>query len=108
MIARMSPYQIQGVRYAELHCKTNYSFLTGASHPDELVDQAIQLDYSALAVTDENSLAGVVRAYAAARHSGMKLIVGAEVTLVDASPVVLWEGIIAVSYLLLGFSEVCL
>jgi error-prone DNA polymerase len=90
MIAGMSPFQIQGVRYAELHCKTNYSFLTGASHPDELVEQAIQLDYSALAVTDENSLAGVVRAYAAARHSGMKLIVGAEVTFDDASPVVLW------------------
>ena len=86
----MSPFRIHGVRYAELHCKSNYSFLTGASHPDELVERAIQLDYSALAVTDENSLAGVVRAHAAVRNSGMKLIVGAELRLVDASPVVLW------------------
>ena len=53
--------------YAELHCKTNYSFLTGGSHADELVDRAVAHGYSALAVTDENSLAGIVRAYAATR-----------------------------------------
>ena len=48
--------------YAELHCKTNFSFLQGASHPDELVQRAAELGYTALAVTDVNSLAGVVRA----------------------------------------------
>ncbi len=50
------------VMYSELHCKTNFSFLQGASHPDELVQRAAELEYDALAVTDVNSLAGVVRA----------------------------------------------
>ena len=76
--------------YAELHCKTNFSFLQGASHPDELIQRAVDLGYHALAVTDVNSLAGVVRAHAAARGSGLKLIVGAEITPVDAPAVVLW------------------
>ena len=48
-------------RYAELHCRSNFSFLTGASHPGELVERARQLGYAALAITDECSLAGVVR-----------------------------------------------
>ena len=76
--------------YTELHCKTNFSFLQGASHPHELVQRAAELGYHALAVTDRNSLAGVVRAHAAAKACGLKLIVGAEVTPVDAPPVVLW------------------
>jgi error-prone DNA polymerase len=76
--------------YAELHCKTNYSFLSGASHADELVDRAIQLGYHALAITDESSLAGVVRAYAAARDTDLKLIIGAELQPVDAPPLVVW------------------
>jgi error-prone DNA polymerase len=78
------------VRYAELHCKSNFSFLEGASHADELAAQAAALGYAALAVTDRNSLAGVVRAHLAAKESGLKLIVGAEITPVDAPPVVLW------------------
>ncbi|MFK7822314.1 MAG: error-prone DNA polymerase, partial [Planctomycetaceae bacterium] len=77
------------LRYAELHCKTNFSFLEGASHPDELVQTAASHGYSALAVTDRNSLAGVVRAHVAAKEVGLKLLVGAEVTPADASPVVL-------------------
>ncbi|MCH2182266.1 MAG: error-prone DNA polymerase [Mariniblastus sp.] len=76
--------------YAELHCKTNYSFLTGGSHADELVDQAVKHGYSALAVTDENSLAGIVRAYAAAREQPIQVIVGAEIISRDAPTVVLW------------------
>ena len=48
--------------YAELHCRSNFSFLTGASHPGELVQRAKELGYAALALTDECSLAGVVRA----------------------------------------------
>ena len=51
--------------YAELHCLTNFSFLRGASHPHELVERAMLHGYSALAITDECSLAGVVRAYVA-------------------------------------------
>src|SRR5690349_8472783 len=65
--------------YAELHCLTNFSFLRGASHPEELVERAAQLRYSALAITDECSVAGVVRAYGAAKDLGLKLIIGAEI-----------------------------
>jgi error-prone DNA polymerase len=64
--------------YAELHCCSNFSFLRGASHPEELVERAQALGYSALAITDEASLAGVVRAHKAARTRGLKLIIGAE------------------------------
>src|SRR4029077_14548387 len=78
------------VRYVELHCKTNFSFLEGASHPDELVIQAAKLGYDGLAITDRNSLAGVVRAHVAAKKVGLKLIIGAEVTLDDAGTVLLW------------------
>src|SRR6187549_1754288 len=75
--------------YAELHCRTNFSFLEGASHPDELVNEAARLGYAALAITDRNSLAGVVRAHVAAKGVGLKLLIGAEVTPDDAPPVVL-------------------
>ena len=51
--------------YAELHCLSNYSFLRGASHPEELVERAAACGYSALAITDECSLAGVVKAHVA-------------------------------------------
>jgi error-prone DNA polymerase len=68
--------------YAELHCLSNFSFLRGASHPAELVQRAHELGYHALALTDECSMAGVVRAYEAQRAlpagSALKLIVGAE------------------------------
>jgi error-prone DNA polymerase len=78
------------MRYAELHAKSNYSFLEGASHPDELVGRAAELGYVALAVTDCGSLAGIVRAHVAAKEAGIKLVVGAEVSPTDALPVVLW------------------
>jgi error-prone DNA polymerase len=75
--------------YAELHCKTNFSFLRGAAHPEELVDRAADLGYRALAVTDRNSLAGVVRMHLAAKQRGLKLLIGAEIVPLDAPPVVL-------------------
>src|ERR1700730_17321975 len=78
------------VAYAELRCKTNFSFLEGASHPDELVVRAAELGYAALAITDRNSVAGVVRAHIAAKEAGLKLLIGAEVTLLDAPAAVLW------------------
>jgi error-prone DNA polymerase len=62
--------------YAELVCRSNYSFLNGASHPEELVVRAQALRYAALAITDECSLAGVVRAHVQARQDGLPLIVG--------------------------------
>src|SRR5258706_15640262 len=70
--------------YAELHCLSNFSFLRGASHPEELVQHAQALGYHALALTDECSVAGTVRAHLAARDFGFKLIIGAEFTVADA------------------------
>jgi error-prone DNA polymerase len=67
--------------YAELHCLSNFSFLRGASHPEELVERAAALGYSALALTDECSLAGVVRAHTAAKEHKLKLIIGTEIAL---------------------------
>ena len=69
--------------YAELHALTNFSFLRGASQPEELVLQAAHLGYRALAITDECSFAGVVRAHIAAKQHGLPLIIGAEFTCVD-------------------------
>src|SRR5256714_6112714 len=75
--------------YAELHCLTNYSFLRGASSPEEIVERAAELGYRALAVTDECSVAGVVRAHVAAKELKLKLIIGSELTLVDGMKLVL-------------------
>ena len=69
--------------YAELHCLSHYSFLRGASAPDELVRRAANCGYRALAITDECSLAGVVKAHVAAKEHGIKLIIGSEFTLTE-------------------------
>jgi error-prone DNA polymerase len=69
-------------RYAELHTLSNFTFLRGASHPEELVETAAKLDYEALAITDECSMSGIVRAHAAAREYGLKkLVIGSELRL---------------------------
>jgi error-prone DNA polymerase len=68
-------------RYVELHCLSNYTFLRGASHPEELIERATDLGYAALAITDECSLAGVVRAHIEAKKRGLTLLIGTEVTL---------------------------
>jgi error-prone DNA polymerase len=62
--------------FAQLHTLTNFSFLTGASHPAELVQRAAELGYSAIAITDDCSLAGIVKAHVAAQECGIKLLVG--------------------------------
>ena len=67
--------------YAELHCRSNFSFLTGASSPEDLVDRAAALRYTALAITDECSLSGVVHAHEQAVERGLHLIIGAEMRL---------------------------
>ncbi|MDP2006099.1 MAG: error-prone DNA polymerase [Rubrivivax sp.] len=67
--------------YAELHCRSNFSFLCGASHPEELVAQAQALRYAALALADECSLAGIVRAHLEAERLGQRLIVGTQMLL---------------------------
>jgi error-prone DNA polymerase len=69
--------------YAELHALTNFSFLRGASQPEEMVLQAAALRYRALAITDECSVAGVVRAHMAAKQCGLPLIIGSELSCVD-------------------------
>ncbi|ALJ36084.1 error-prone DNA polymerase [Azospirillum brasilense] len=70
--------------YAELQVSTSFTFLEGASHPDELALTAAGLGHAAVAVTDRNSLAGVVQAHAAARKHGLRLIVGCRLDLTDA------------------------
>jgi len=65
--------------YAELHALSNFTFLKGASHPEELVETAAQLGYAALAITDECSVSGIVRAHVTAKDCGLeKLIIGSE------------------------------
>src|SRR5262249_22896456 len=86
----LTPGVRASVAYAELHCRTNFSFLEGASHPHELVEQAAELGYAALAVTDRESVAGVVRAHVAAKEAGLKLVVGTAITPVDGPPLLLW------------------
>ena len=69
--------------YVELQVTSNFSFLKGASHPEELVMQAAALGYKAIAITDVNTLAGVVRAYAAAKKMDVRLIVGCRLDIQD-------------------------
>lgn len=66
------------IQYAELHCLSNFSFLRSASHPEELVHTAQELGYQAIAITDECSFAGVVKAHVAAKEANIKLIIGSE------------------------------
>ena len=74
----MTPEKPRIPPYAELLCLSNFSFLRGASRPEELVERAQALGYSALALTDECSLAGIVRAHVAAKEQGLKLLVGSQ------------------------------
>lgn len=78
------------MQYVELHSKSNFSFLRGASHPHELVERAAELEYQGIAITDIASVAGVVRGFAPAVELGVQYIVGSEVHLDDAPGLVLW------------------
>jgi len=71
------------MEYAELQVTSNFSFLRGGSHPDELVEQAAALGYSAIAITDRNSLAGIVRAHLAAKKAGIRFIPACHLELLD-------------------------
>ena len=75
--------------YVPLWCKSNFSFLEGASHPDELVEEAHRLGMPALALTDRDGVYGIVRAHVKAREVGLKLIVGSQVSVTDGSTIVL-------------------
>lgn len=71
------------MEYVELQITSNFSFLRGASHAEELVNKAIELGYKAIAITDRNTLAGIVRAYAATKGKDIRLIVGCRLDLLD-------------------------
>ena len=75
--------------YAELHCITNFSFLRGASFPEEIIERANELGYRAIAITDECSVSGIVRAHMAAKNFRIKLIIGSEFILNDGCHLVL-------------------
>jgi error-prone DNA polymerase len=72
--------------YTELQVTSNFSFLRGGSHPDELVDQAALLGYNQIAITDYNTLAGIVRAHVAAKKADIRLIIGCRLELLDGPP----------------------
>ncbi|MEM6363217.1 MAG: PHP domain-containing protein, partial [Planctomycetota bacterium] len=78
------------MKYVELQCRSNFSFLDGASHPDECVQQAAELGYAGLAITDRESVAGVVRGHIPAKELGLKFIVGTCLHPTDAPPILLW------------------
>jgi error-prone DNA polymerase len=88
-IIRTNPPSGDCPAYAELYCMSNFSFLRGASHPGELVRRAAELGYQAIAITDECSVAGIVRAHVAAKDCGIQLIVGSEFRLTDGLRIVL-------------------
>ncbi|HKH61277.1 MAG TPA: PHP domain-containing protein, partial [Flavitalea sp.] len=71
------------MKYTELQISTNFSFLRGASHADELVDQAADYGYSEIGITDRNSFAGLVRAHVAAKAKGIQIIPGVRLDLMD-------------------------
>lgn len=71
------------MRYTELQVTTNFSFLRGASHPEELVEQAAKYGYTAIAITDRNSFAGIVRGHLVAKKLGMRVIPACQLDLVD-------------------------
>lgn len=71
------------MEYTELQVTSNFSFLRGASHPEELMEHAAVLGYKQIAITDCNTLAGIVRAHAAAKKAGIRLIVGCRLNLLD-------------------------
>ncbi|MDI1243811.1 MAG: error-prone DNA polymerase [Rhodoferax sp.] len=89
--------------YAELRCLSNFSFLKGASQPEELVTRAKALGYTALAITDECSLAGVVRAHVAAKACGLKLLLGSQFQVSGATPFTL----VVLACNLNGYGNLC-
>ncbi|MEP7107018.1 MAG: error-prone DNA polymerase [Ferruginibacter sp.] len=87
--------------YTELQVTTNFSFLRGASHPGELVEQAAALGYSEIAITDRNSFAGIVRAHVAAKKNGIRIITGCRLDLLDGLSLLAYPTNIS------GYSQVC-
>jgi error-prone DNA polymerase len=76
--------------YAELGALSNFTFLEGASHPHELVEQAQSLGYTAIGIADRNSFAGLVRGHVAAAQAGMRFIPGCRIGLTDGTEYLAW------------------
>jgi len=89
------------MKYTELQVTSNFSFLRGASHPEELVEQAAALGYDAIAITDRNTLAGIVRAHAAAKKAGIRIIVGCRLDLLDGASLLAYPATIK------AYSQLC-
>src|SRR5262245_24417808 len=75
--------------YAELAVTTNFSFLRGASHPEELVEAAVELGLAGIGIADRNSVAGVVRAHTKAKEAGLRIVVGTRLVFSDGTPDIL-------------------
>src|SRR3569832_2564082 len=71
--------------YTELQITTNFTFLRGGSHPEEIVEQALALGHTEIAITDHNTLAGIVRAYTAAKKKNIRIIPACRLDLLDGS-----------------------
>jgi error-prone DNA polymerase len=89
--------------YAELRCISNFTFLRGASRPEELVERAHELGYTALAIVDECSMAGVVRAHVAAKEVGLKLLIGSQFKVAHSVPFT----VILLSTNMHGYGNLC-
>src|SRR6185437_15082177 len=85
-----APRAVSRWAYAELDVTTNFSFLRGASHPDELVYRAAERGHAGMAVTDINTVAGIVRAHQAAKQAAIKFCVGSRLRFADAPDVLVW------------------
>jgi len=93
--------------YAELCCFSNFTFLTGASHPQELAERAAELGYRALAITDACSVAGIPRAWAALKDSPVKLITGSWFALEDAPPSAATPEFVLLARTRKGYGQLC-
>ncbi|MBK1887560.1 error-prone DNA polymerase [Marinobacter sp. DY40_1A1] len=93
--------------YAELFCFSNFTFLTGASHPHELAERAAELGYTALAITDACSVAGIPRAWAALKESPVKLITGSWFELADSPPDASTPRFILLARTRKGYGQLC-
>jgi error-prone DNA polymerase len=87
------------MKYTELQCTSNFSFLRGASHPEELVEQAAALGYRAIGITDRNTVAGIVRAHLAARTLGIQFLPACRLDLLDG------PGLLAYPVNVAGYSQ---
>ena len=89
------------MKYAELQVTSNFSFLRGASQPEELVEEAAAVGYEAVALTDRNTLAGIVRAHVAAKEKGIRFVVGCRLDLLDG------PSLLAYPMRLQGYKNLC-